>query len=94
MKITIRRSVFETNSSSNHSLIISNKKDLKEDIEKNKLDEDFYHSYGAEENPIITKEDKCFFLQGIFEESLSSKKCSISLYNIFKKVLKDNISPV
>lgn len=34
MKIQIRRGMFETNSSSNHSLIITNKKNFKTECER------------------------------------------------------------
>lgn len=90
MKVVIRRSVFETNSSSNHCLILTKKEDMEEKLNKVRKEYEWFMSVGTEENPIVSKEDKCYLLQGIFEEELSSGFCSEAIYDIFKQVLKDN----
>ena len=90
MKVTIRRSVFETNSSSNHCLILTTKDKLEEEIERIRNENKFDFSYGTEEYPIVTKEDKCYLLAGVMEEQLSYKKGDYIIYEIFKQVLKDN----
>jgi hypothetical protein len=90
MKVVIRRSVFETNSSSNHCLILTKKEDMEEKLNKVRKEYEWFMSVGTEENPIVSKEDKCYLLQGIFEEQLSSDFCSETVYDIFKQVLKDN----
>ena len=59
MKIQIRRGMFETNSSSVHSLIITNKRDKDKDYEKMKKEEAiWYPEYIYESNCVHTKEDK------------------------------------
>ncbi len=90
MKVVIRRSVFETNSSSNHCLILTKKEESEEKLKKVREEHKWFMSVGTEDNPIVTKEDKCYLLQGIFEEQLSSEYCSETVYDIFKQVLKDN----
>jgi hypothetical protein len=90
MKVVIRRSVFETNSSSNHCLILTKKEDAEEKLKKVKEEYKWFMSTGAEYNPIITKEDKCYLLQGVFEEQLAYEQCDKTVYDIFKQVLKDN----
>ncbi len=63
MKISIRRGMFETNSSSMHSLIITNKKELEND--KKEFEETLKYCFYCY-NSIDSKEDKCYFLAGAF----------------------------
>ncbi len=90
MKISIRKSMFETNSSSMHSLFITNKKDLE------KTREEIYQDLKKEgcyfcSNQVETKEDKAYLLAGVM---LYNKKESYGdmeyEYDILLKILKDN----
>ena len=68
MKIQIRRGMFETNSSSNHSLIITNAKCKKDEIKKhkNKMEEEYF-CQGFFNDEISSKEDKILMLGGLFD---------------------------
>lgn len=90
MKIQIRMGMFETNSSSSHSLIITNKKRMKKDYDKMiKENHFFYPEYITEEDKVETKEDKVLMLSGLFDYEnryglLKEER------KIFIKVLKKN----
>ena len=68
MKIQVRRGMFETNSSSVHSLIITNERDKDEDYKKMQKDEVlWYPDYITVGNCVHTKEDKVLMLGGLFD---------------------------
>ena len=91
MKIQIRRGMFETNSSSVHSLIITNKRDKDKDYEKMKKEEAiWYPEYIYESNCVHTKEDKVLMLGGLFDFENVEGGWLKDEYKIFIKVLKDN----
>ena len=103
MKIVIRRGVFETNSSSNHSLILTNKEKFKEMLPKLREETKYDHmfnSYEDEENYITSKMDKCCLLSGVFEREMFGYdyECDLficnlemlEIYKVFRQVLKDN----
>ena len=94
MKIVVRKSVFETNSSSNHSLIFSNKKRFEIDNEKTL---NYLSSFtSAKLNPTIVskKEDKVYFLGGFFDwiqrDGVYFDDAYDNAYEVFVQVLKDN----
>lgn len=89
MKISIRKGSFETNSSSMHSLVITNKKNQKNDYCKRKKEIEnwgFYYS----DKPVIDKENKVYFLAALFEYDNHYDKVMSREYNIFLKILEDN----
>lgn len=91
MKYTIRKNTFETNSSSHHSLIITNEKDIEKDKEEflNK-EGDLWRPYGAFCEAIKSKEEKCYFLADLFNKEYESLKWMVDEYETFIQVLKDN----
>ena len=91
MKIQVRRGMFETNSSSVHSLIITNLRDKDEDYKKMQKDEEvWYPEYITEHNYISTKKDKVLMLGGLFDSEKFPFGGMEEEYKIFIKVLKDN----
>ena len=91
MKIVVRKSVFETNSSSNHSLIITNSKEFNEENEKMKNEIKKWTSGIVYPKILDTKEDKVYMLGAFFDwvqkEGYSSYDDE---YEVFIQVLKDN----
>ena len=92
MKIVVRRSVFETNSSSNHSLIITNSKNFEKDNEElNQILKEEREVVYHEPRFLKTKEDKAYILAGLFnftqEEGFNELDTE---YETFIQVLKDN----
>lgn len=87
MKIVIRNSIFETNSSSSHSLIITNKENLDKDVNAHakKVGPCLKHY-----NAVEKKEDKVLFLAGLFDYEVVQSNSLKEEYNLFLKVLKDN----
>lgn len=91
MKIQIRREMFETNSSSVHALIITNKRDKDKDYAAMKKEEYiWYPEYIHESDCIHTKEDKVLMLGGLFDSENIVGAWMKEEYKIFMKVLKDN----
>ena len=91
MKIQVRREMFETNSSSNHSLIITNKKCFKKECKKVQSKFDwFVINFGEVEDQVISKEDKVLMLGGLFDYEMNDLYFLIEEYEIFLKILKDN----
>lgn len=92
MKIQIRKGMFETNSSSVHSLIITNARDKEKDYEAMKKEEkSWYPEYIRESDCVHTKEDKVLMLGGLFDsEKYPYNGGMDEEYKIFIKVLKDN----
>ena len=89
MKISIRKYTFETNSSSNHSLILTNEKAI--DKDKEEFKKDFLFScFGGFLKPIKDKSQKAYFLAALFEYENNSYSCMEDEYEIFIKVLEDN----
>lgn len=89
MKLVIRKNTFETNSSSHHSLIITNEANLEKDLAEKREDDLFFFCGGPHE-PVRTKEEKVYFLAGLFDyETIDSNFMSYE-YKIFLKVLEDN----
>ena len=70
MKIAIRKKCFETNSSSNHTLIITNEEDLENDKAQflKEEEDDFFAQYGNFCKPLKTKEEKCYFMADLFHK--------------------------
>ena len=91
MKIVIREGMFETNSSSNHSLILTNTKKCKADIKKKdkQLDDEYCHIFGGGEK-VASKEDKCLLLAGLFDGMVIQYGAMKEEYKIFIKVLRYN----
>ena len=84
MKLQIRRNVFETNSSSTHSLQLSNKslEEVKEYVNeqiKNKYNDKYDNSYSFDEERYI--DDNVFLLLGFNIESSDESSC---VYYIIK----------
>lgn len=92
MKIQIRKGMFETNSSSVHSLIITNARNKDEDYKAMKKEEwIWYPEYINESDCVYTKEDKVLMLGGLFDsEKYPFNGGMDEEYKIFLKVLKDN----
>lgn len=89
MKITIRKNIFETNSSSTHSLILTNKEDLEKDLDKERNNkEEFYPSILCYDK-FDKKEDKILFLGGLFDYELINNDDMQEEYDVFIKLLKD-----
>ena len=91
MKIQIRKGMFETNSSSNHSLIITNAKCKKDEIKKhkNKMEEDYF-CQGFFNDEISSKEDKILMLGGLFDYEMQTFEWMKVEYSVFIKLLQDN----
>lgn len=91
MKIQIRKNIFETNSSSTHSLIITNSRDLDKDMEKMKKEEKyFYPEYIRINCHIASKEKKVLMLGGLFNFENKINNCLKDEFQVFLQVLKDN----
>ena len=91
MKIQIRRGVFETNSSSNHSLIITNRKEYKKECEKVQKNCKWYKiNFGEVDKQVVTKEDKALMLGGLFDYEVQNFGLLRKEHEIFLKILKDN----
>lgn len=92
MKISIRQNCFETNSSSNHSLILTTKQNCEKDKAefKKSIEKEFYFMPGCFNEPVETKEEKCYFLGGLFDFDYSQFGILGQQYKIFIKVLTDN----
>lgn len=91
MKIVVRKSVFETNSSSNHSLIITNSKEVKDEIKRLKREVEEETGLIVQPGILDTKEDKVYMLGGFFDWVQGNDYNEYDeLYDIFIKVLKDN----
>lgn len=91
MKVQIRRGVFETNSSSNHSLIITNRKNFKKECEKvQKKCEWYVINFSEVDDQVCTKEDKVLMLGGLFDYEVQNFGILQEEYEIFLKILKDN----
>lgn len=92
MKINIRRNCFETNSSSNHSLILTTKKDCEKDMcaFKEKKKKNRFISAGGFRKRVETKEEKCYFLGGLFDFDARQFGELSQKYKIFIKILEDN----
>jgi hypothetical protein len=95
MKISIRKHTFETNSSSNHSLILTNEKDMEKD--KEKFEKELFGDDPLWENycdgfltPIKSVAEKAYFLNGVFNYENSDYEWMENEYKIFIKVLEDN----
>lgn len=87
MKFQIRNSVFETNSSSTHCLILTNKKRKKKAIEKVKK-EQYFFTFISPDDELVEKKDKILMLGGLFDYEnrygfLTEER------KIFLKLLKD-----
>ena len=89
MKISIRKGAFETNSSSMHSLVITNKKNQKKDYNKRKKEIENW-GFNYSDKPVTDKENKVYFLAALFEYDNYYDKVMSREYNIFLKILKDN----
>ena len=87
MKIQIRKNVFETNSSSTHSLVIPNDNEIKypEEIDLKELDEWDY--YGHTENPIA------WYYQQIKYNYGDSRADAFILYLMSKDIKITNSNP-
>ncbi len=91
MKIQIRRGIFETNSSSNHSLIITNRRCFEEECKKAQEEYEWYTiRFGKVDVQVVTKEDKALMLGGLFDYEVQRFGFMTREYAIFLKVLKDN----
>ena len=91
MKIAIRKGCFETNSSSNHSLIITNEEDMENDKAQFLKEEDeFFAPYGGFCKPLKTKEEKCYFMADLFHKENREFGVLENEYEVFIQVLKDN----
>lgn len=89
MKLTVRRHSFETNSSSHHTIILTNQKMVQEDIEIENKDNEYFLDY-VDYSLIDTKEKKAYFLAGLFDYEIETMDWMIEEYNVFIQVLKDN----
>lgn len=89
MKISIRRKAFETNSSSMHSLIITNERNKDEDYKRRENDIENYGLYYSN-TPIMDKENKIYFLCSLFDYDKDYDNSLKREYEIFLRVLKDN----
>ena len=92
MKIQIRRGMFETNSSSVHSLILTNVRDKDEDYKNMEKEEEFwYPEYINVNHCVSTKENKVLMLGGLFDQEKYPYGSALEEeYKIFIKILKDN----
>ena len=92
MKIAIRKKCFETNSSSNHTLIITNEEDLENDKAQflKEEEDDFFAAYGNFCKPLKTKEEKCYFMADLFHKENKDFGSMEDEYEVFIQVLKDN----
>lgn len=92
MKITIRKNTFETNSSSLHSLVITNEKDMEKDKEEFLKNDAGLIIPGYSEfcKPLKTKEEKCYFLNDLFNKENVDYDMLKYQHKVFMKVLKDN----
>lgn len=91
MKISVRKGCFETNSSSNHSLIITNEEDMENDKAQFLKEEDeFFAPYGGFCKPLKTKEEKCYFMADLFHKENREFKAMEEEYEVFIQILKDN----
>ena len=82
MKISVRKGCFETNSSSNHSLIITNEEDMENDKAQFLKEEDeFFAPYGGFCKPLKTKEEKCY----LFPKLIMVVKLELSLISLNMK---------
>lgn len=91
MKISIRNGSFETNSSSHHSLILTNERDFEKDKEEYlKKKSGRFRPYGGFCKPITTKEEKCYFLADMFNKENHEFNWMKDEYEVFIKILKDN----
>ena len=92
MKIGIRRGVFETNSSSNHALMITDKDNYEDDKIKfeNEMNSGFFPCHGGFAKPITDKAEKAYFLAHLFDRDKSHFNRLKKEYKIFMYVLKDN----
>ena len=91
MKITVRKGCFETNSSSNHTLIITNEEDLENDKSQHLKEEgENWAPYGGFCKPLRTKEEKCYFMADLFHKENREFGVMKTEYDVFIKILKDN----
>ncbi len=91
MKIQIRKSVFETNSSSTHSLIITNQENKQPDIEQAiKNEEPYWVDYLYFNEHLTTKDEKVLMLGGLFDFEIYRNHNLKEEYKVFLKILKDN----
>lgn len=92
MKIAIRRGVFETNSSSNHALMITDKDNYENDKIKfeEKMNSGFFPCHGGFAKPITDKAEKAYFLAHLFDCDKRNFNRLKKEYKIFTYVLKDN----
>ena len=90
MKIVIRNATFETNSSSHHTLILTNEKDYKTDVKKMTEQMKRECCWGGPHDALATKRDKVLFLAGLFDCDNRQFGLMTGEYHVFIKVLKDN----
>lgn len=88
MKVVFRKHTFETNSSSHHSIILTNPENLKKDIKKEDKECNPF-MYGAHE-PLTTVKDKALFMAGMFDYEIKQMNWMKVEYKVFLDVLKDN----
>ena len=93
MKIVIRNSTFETNSSSHHTLILTNEQDYKADLSKMtaKMKKDC--CWGGPHDALSTVEDKALFLGGLFDCDWKQYGLMGGEYQVFMKLLQDKATP-
>ena len=91
MKIAIRKGCFETNSSSNHTLIITNEKDIENDKERflKEEEDEWFAQYGNFCTPLKDKAEKCYFMADLFHKENKDYGLMKKKYKVFIKVLKD-----
>lgn len=91
MKIAIRKGVFETNSSSNHSLILTNKQNRKKDEEEyfNPKDE-LFAPFILNINTLETVKDKAIFLAALMDEQVDKFGSYEKEYKLLMKILKEH----
>lgn len=86
-KVTIRKQIFETNSSSTHAIILTNEKNYKKDFDE-QCNQPFTEIVNY--NAIKTKEDKVICLAGLFDYETLKNKWLTEEYKLFIQILKDN----
>lgn len=90
MKIQIRKGVFETNSSSTHSVIISNSANV-DKIIKEVTDNvsEYWIDYFTMHDKLTSVEEKVLFLGGLFDLEICRFKSMFTEYKVFRKILTD-----
>lgn len=92
MKIAIRKGCFETNSSSNHTLIITNENDIENDKAQflKEEEDEWFAIYGNFCKPLKDKAEKCYFMADLFHKENKDFHSMEEEYEVFIQVLKDN----